>query len=90
MLWILFVNIERRVKTHECFFSDEAQIIIGKNKRVYAWRKKHEEKWKSRCLDVHVDNNFPVLSVMFWGCLTYEGVGTLAVVEGNILKSILK
>ena len=23
-------------------------------------------------------------SVMFWGCITYDGVGTLAVVDGNI------
>ena len=26
----------------------------------------------------------PILSVVFWGCLTYEGVGTLEPVEGNI------
>ena len=26
----------------------------------------------------------PLLSVMFCGCLTYEGVGTLEPVEGNI------
>jgi len=28
--------------------------------------------------------NIPHLSVMFWECLEYEGVGSLAPVEGNI------
>ena len=64
-------------------FSDETQMVIGKDKRVYVWRK-NEEKWKPRCLGVYQDKTVPQLSVMFWGCICFEGVGTLVPVEGNI------
>lgn len=61
-------------------FSDECQVEIGNNNRVYIWRKSDE-----------VDNPHLVcapsnrkLSVMIWGCICYDGVGTLTSVNGNI------
>lgn len=61
-------------------FSDECQVVIGDNNRVYVWRKTDE-----------VDNPHLVcapskskLSVMIWGCICYDGVGTLTSVNGNI------
>ena len=65
-------------------FSDETQIVLGKNSNVHIWRR-DDEKWAPRCLGEHADANHNVrASVMFWGCITYDGVGTLAVIDGNI------
>ena len=64
-------------------FSDETQVVLGKNKRVQVWRK-NEEKWKPRCLGVYAEKSVPQLSAMFWGCIRYEGVGTLDSIVGNI------
>ena len=64
-------------------FSDETQVVIGADKKAYVWRT-NEEKWKPRCLGVYSDKTRPRLSVMFWGCITYDGVGTLAPVNGTI------
>ena len=64
-------------------FSDETQVVIGQDKRFYVWRT-NEEKWRPRCLGIYKEKSVPLLSVMFWGCLTFEGVGTLGPVEGNI------
>lgn len=65
-------------------FSDETQVVLGKDRKVYIWRKDNE-KWLPRCLGEHSDPNPQVqTSVMFWGCVTYDGVGTLVPVDGNI------
>ena len=58
--------------------------MLGKNSKVHIWRR-DDEKWAPKCLGEHADTNPNVrASVMFWGCITYDGVGTLAVVDGNI------
>ena len=61
-------------------FSDESQIVIGQNNRVYVWRTAHEayrpEYMTAECV--------PKVSVMIWGCITWYGVGTLCQVNGNI------
>jgi len=61
-------------------FSDETQVVIGQNRRVYVWRRPHEI-WQAGCLGGGKQRK---LSVMFWGCVTYNGVGILAPVDGNI------
>ena len=52
----------------------------------YVWRKK-DEQLHSDCVGAHVipnkDRNVK-FSAMFWGCITYLGVGTLTPVDGNI------
>lgn len=65
-------------------FSDETQIVLGKNSKVHIWRR-DDEKWTPRCLGEHANANPNVRdSIMFWGCITYDGVCTLAVVDGKI------
>ena len=61
-------------------FSDECQICVGENKRVYVWRKAGEG-WRP---DLVPKQNGRKLSVMVWGCLCFDGVGTLSRVNGNI------
>ena len=71
-------------------FSDEIQLVIGKDKRVYVWRT-NEEKWRPRCSGVYQEKFMHLLSVMFWGCLICEGVGTFGLLrETLILGRILK
>ena len=62
-------------------FTDETQVVLGKSKNISVWRKA-DEKWRPECLNIL---KRPVTaSVMFWGCVTYNGVGVLVPVEGNI------
>jgi hypothetical protein len=65
-------------------FSDETKIILGQNRKIYVWRKADErlcpecvgrrDDWETTCR----------ASVMFRGCISYYGVGTLTPVEGNM------
>lgn len=65
-------------------FSDETQIVIGKNRKVYVWRK-DEEKYLPQCVGQYSDfERRNVTSVMFWGCVCYDGVGTLVEIDGNM------
>ena len=61
-------------------FSDESQIVIGKNNKIYIWRKDSEVN------NPHVISKAPRgrVSLMVWGCICYAGVGTLTHVDGNI------
>ena len=61
-------------------FSDESQIVIGNDCRIYVWRKSNES-WFSDCISPGIGKK---ISVMIWGCITYHGVGTLCRVIGNI------
>ena len=65
-------------------FSDETQICNGKHSKVHVWRR-DDEKWLESCLGEKNNKTVgPVVSVMFWGCITFEGVGTFVPVDGNI------
>lgn len=65
-------------------FSDETQICIGKHSKVHIWRR-DDEKWFNSCLGEKGDDTAgPVVSVMFWGCVTFDGVGTFVPVNGTI------
>lgn len=61
-------------------FSDESQIIIGNNNRVYIWRKRGEG-YRPDLVPSKANRKF---QVMIWGCICWNGVGTLAKVTGNI------
>lgn len=53
-------------------------------KKMYVWRKK-DERLHTDCVGVvpNKDRNVK-FAAMFWGCITYFGVGTLTPVDGSI------
>lgn len=61
-------------------FSDESQIVIGSDNKVYNWRKS-DEAFRPECISPVKHKK---LTVMVWGCITYHGVGTLTRMDGNI------
>lgn len=61
-------------------FSDESQIVIGQNNRVYVWRSS-QEAYRPECMYAEC---VPKVSVMVWGCITWFGIGTLCKVDGSI------
>jgi transposase len=65
-------------------FSDESKIMIGHDERVRIWRKR-DEGWRPDL----VQSTTPraKYDVMIWGCICWEGVGTVTPVEGNITAS---
>jgi len=64
------------VKDHwqRVIFSDETQVVIGENKKLHVWRRP-DEVWQPSCLGGGRSRR---ISVMFWGCISYFGVGTVA------------
>jgi hypothetical protein len=65
-------------------FSDETQIVLGKGSKVHVWRKECEQ-WAPYCLGEGRDRQPRVVaSVMFWGYITHEGVGTIVPADGTI------
>lgn len=68
----------------QVIFSDETKVVLGKDRKVYVWRKP-EERYNPECVGMFPDRSpRSGLSAMFWGCITFDGVGTLTEVEGNI------
>ena len=61
-------------------FSDESQIVIRNNNRIYIWRKRGEG-YRSDLVPSKANRKF---QVMIWGYICWNGVGTLAKVTGNI------
>ena len=61
-------------------FSDESQIIIGTNNRVYIWRKNSE----MNSPHLVCPPSQRKVTLMVWGCMCINGVGTLVAVNGNI------
>ena len=64
----------------QVIFSDECKVEIGNNHKVYVWRKAGEE-WDRDCLRTPVVKR---LSLMIWGCITYNGIGLISVLNGNM------
>ena len=63
------------------------QVVLGKNSHVYVWRKS-EERWNTQCLGLYGScHGGARVSVMFWGCICKDGVGTITDVEGNITSA---
>ena len=61
-------------------FSDESQIVIGNNNRIYIWRKRAE----GYNPDLVPSKAIRKFQVMIWGYICRNGVGTLTKVTGNI------
>jgi len=61
-------------------FIDESKVEIGTDNRLYVWRRAGEE-WMPQCTALPPRKKF---GVMLWGCLTFNRVGTLAFIDGNI------
>lgn len=64
-------------------FSDEMTIIIKPNNRLKVWRKT-EEKWSVMCLNFGHLGPKTSMKLMVWGCVTFDRVGPLVFVEGNM------
>ena len=62
-------------------FSDECWVDIGMDNKVFIWKKIGED-WLPCCLAAPPT---PKFSLMIWCCIrsTYDGVGTITVVNGN-------
>ena len=74
------------VRNHwkKVIFSDETKIEIGNNRKVYVWRKV-DDRLRPECNGLYQGRNYKTkFSVMFWGCISYYGVGTLTPVDGNL------
>jgi len=65
---------------NKVIFSDESKVDIGTDNRLYVWRRAGEE-WMPQCTAPPPRKKF---GVMIWGCLTFNGVGTLAFINGTI------
>jgi hypothetical protein len=62
----------------------ETQIVLGKGSKVHVWRKECEQ-WALYGLgEGRTRQPRVVASVMFWSCITHEGVGTFVPVDGTI------
>jgi hypothetical protein len=75
----LWLKIGKKV-----IFSDETQVVLGTDHKVYVWRKA-DEKWRPECLGLRSARNGGVrIFVSFWGCICYSGVGLLTPVDGKV------
>ena len=54
--------------------------MLGTNNRIYLWRK-DDEKYNPHLICSRSERK---TRLMIWGCICYDGVGTLTAVEGNI------
>lgn len=64
-------------------FSDESMVKIGDNYRVYVW-KKSGEGYRPDLYGQKENSIKSRFKVMIWGCISYNGIGTLDFIEGNI------
>ena len=46
--------------------------------------RKASEKWRPECLGYVAHGPKSTLKIMVWGCITYQGIGNLAFIDGNI------
>ena len=60
--------------------SDESQIVLVTNNRVYIWRK-DDEKYNPHLICSRSEWK---IGLVIWGCICYNGVGTLTAVEDNV------
>ena len=58
--------------------------MLGNNDKIHVLRKP-DERLRPECLGEFGDKERTCrVSVMFWGCISYHGVGTLTPVDGDI------
>ena len=60
--------------------------MLGNNNKSHVWRKPDKRLYlRPESLGEFGDKKRTCrVSVMFWGCISYHGVGTLTLVDGNI------
>ena len=65
--------------------SDETKAVLGRDKKVYVWRKP-EERYRPECVGM-LGNSSPHagVSAMFWGCISINGVCSLLHPEEAVL-----
>ena len=69
-------------------FSDESKFnLFGSDGQQYCWRRSGE-----RLLDQHVQSTvkYGGGNIMVWGCMTWEGVGNLHLIEGIMDKYVYR
>ena len=64
-------------------FSDERMVKVGENHRVYIWKRKGEG-YRPELYWEKENSIESLFKVMIRGCITWNGVGTLCFVDGNI------
>jgi hypothetical protein len=65
-------------------FSDETKVMIGADKKIYVWRRCNERVYPE-CTGIMCDREKQgTISAMFWCCITYNGVGTIIPINGNM------
>jgi len=67
-------------------FSDESQIVIGNDSRVYVWQQ-NGEGYRPDLISAKSNRKF---QVMICGCICWHGVGTLRKVTGIIISEKYK
>ena len=69
--------------TVRVIFNDETKTMLGNNNKIHVWRKP-DERLRPECLGELGDKEHTCrVSVMFWVCISYHGVGTPTPVDGN-------
>jgi transposase len=58
---------------HNIVFSDETRIGFRSDGRVWVWRRSYE-RYAPSCT---ISNSTDRRSIMYWGCISYDGVGRL-------------
>lgn len=59
-------------------------MVLGKDKKSYVWRKSNK-RLPGECTGMLKDREKQgTISAMFWGCIAYNGVGTITLVNGNM------
>ena len=75
---------KRHLSVYQCrqkvIFSDEGQVVIGNNHRIYVGEKQTSPIYPSACALI-VNARFQLCCR---GCISYDGVGTLCLVDGNV------
>ncbi|VDI08343.1 Hypothetical predicted protein [Mytilus galloprovincialis] len=64
-------------------FTDEMMMVIKPDGTLKV-RRKSNEIWRPECPRYVAQRPSTNLKIMVWGCITYYGVGTLAMINGNM------
>jgi hypothetical protein len=69
---------------HHCYLSTLLSVLTDVPGRCHLG-KSTDYFWNTQCLGLYGSRNGGArVSVMFWGCICKDGVGTITDVEGNI------
>ena len=66
--------------TWKNFFSNECSVVIGKDSRIYCWRREDEKDTPYLVCPLKKR----LVSIMVWGAITYGGQRTLKLARENI------